>query len=286
LSPSLRKALFSLLGAALALGGLEGGLRLLPWPDPGIYVGDPAFLWTLRPGVERDLPFPEEGGTFHVRVNSVGFRGPEPAPGSLLCLGDSTTFGWGLDEARTWPARLQAHAGLPVVNGGVPGHSTVQGLAVLDRALALSPRVVVIGYLVRDAELGPMPDKARRPSPPLQLLRAMRALRPAPRSASVTPREGLVPRVPPEDYRANLLSMIERVEAAGARPVLLVFPMREPPQAWVQVLLDLGSRAPLLRPELPESAFFAADPIHLDAEGSELLGRSLAVGLAEGGLLP
>jgi lysophospholipase L1-like esterase len=61
---------------------------------------------------------------FTVSTNSRGMRGPdlvEPKRGPrVLCLGDSVTFGWGVPEAASYPARLRTRWGVEVVNAGVP----------------------------------------------------------------------------------------------------------------------------------------------------------------------
>lgn len=251
----VRNLVFSLVAAASILGGLELGLRVTGWPDPGLYDGDTASLWTLRRNLPpRDIPFPERGTRFSVRTNSYGYRGPEPEPGGTLCLGDSTTFGWGVEEDETWCALMGG------INGGVPGYSTVQGLATIDHALTMRPRNVVIAYLVRDAELAAAPDDARRPAPSQPaILRAIRTLR-GPRP----PLPGNVFRVPPEHYAANVAALADRVRAAGATPWILAFPMRTPP---AEHLAAIGAFAPTL----PAAAFFPEDPIHLTVEGNRLL---------------
>lgn len=62
--------------------------------------------------------------TFSVSTNSRGFRGPEvsvPAEGPrVLCVGDSVTFGWGVSEPESYPARLRSLLSVDVVNAGVP----------------------------------------------------------------------------------------------------------------------------------------------------------------------
>ncbi|MDP6932848.1 MAG: hypothetical protein QGG40_08015 [Myxococcota bacterium] len=62
--------------------------------------------------------------TFTVSTNSLGLRGPEvqvPAPGfRIVCLGDSVTFGWGVEFEETYPARLAADLGVEVINAGFP----------------------------------------------------------------------------------------------------------------------------------------------------------------------
>lgn len=282
----LRNALFSLLTASLAIGGLELGLRLLGVPDMGIYQGDPGYFWTLSPSLgERELPFPEQGTSFKVRTNSLGFRGPEPARGAILCLGDSTTFAWGVQETESWPSLLQDLLDYPVMNAGVPGYSVVQGRRVLPGLLErVQPEVVIFGYLVRDAELAPAPDESRRPGTRLQILRAMRSLRPQ-RSPPVSTG---VPRVSTERYQALLGEMLELARDAGAMPVLLAFPMRSQPERYLRVLESLAQEqdTPLLRPNLPAQAFFEADPIHLNPAGNQLLARAIAYSLDFEGLSP
>lgn len=100
----------------------------------------------LRPGAHL------RGLLYEVRVNSMGFRGPdlvEPRrPGTIRiwCLGGSTTFDiFAPDDASTWPARTGIHlaTGLPgrmveVVNAGLPGE-VLAGNA--DDLRAWQPRV-------------------------------------------------------------------------------------------------------------------------------------------------
>ena len=236
-------------------------------------------MWSLRPHVERELPFPEESASFHVRTNSYGWRGDEPRPGAVLCLGDSTTFGWGVAEQDAWPNQLEARLGRPVTNGGVPGYSTFQGLAKLDRALESQPSVVVLGFLVRDAQLAPMADSARpnvgSGDPPLRLMQMMARARPAGEAPA-----GTVPRVSAQEYGTNLRLLVQKVRDAGAEPVLLAFPMQEPAEDHLAVLEGVPD-VMLLTPTLPASAFFPNDPIHLTAQGNAQLATLVADALEE-----
>jgi hypothetical protein len=97
-----------------------------------------------------------------VRVSSLGLRGPElaarsPAAGRrILVLGDSVAFGWGLDEAESYPAQLEARlrargVAAEVLNAGVPGYSTASE-AALHRELApkLAPDAVVLAVSLND----------------------------------------------------------------------------------------------------------------------------------------
>jgi acyl-CoA thioesterase-1 len=67
----------------------------------------------------------------------------------LLCLGDSLTAGYGLDESQAWPALLQQRLdkelpGWRVVNAGVSGDTTAGGLKRLDWLLRAKPAAAFV----------------------------------------------------------------------------------------------------------------------------------------------
>jgi hypothetical protein len=266
--------------AVAVLVSVELGLRLLGVPAAGLYDGDPASVWWLKPGLERDLPGPAPDSRFQLRTNELGLRGdPPPADGPwTLALGCSTTLGWGVEEDEAWPAQLQAILGEPVVNGGQPGWSTHQALAVADRWLALGPTRVILGFLVRDAQRALQPDHYARPTPWIWRTHLVRLI-----AGLMGRREGALPggsmrRVPVNRYVDNL----HRLEgaAAPAEVWLLAFPQREP--SWEYRAALERDFAPLIAPTLPEQAFFEDDPIHLNPEGHRLLAQAVARALAGG----
>ncbi|MCL2129193.1 MAG: GDSL-type esterase/lipase family protein [Treponema sp.] len=70
---------------------------------------------------------------------------------SLVCLGDSLTAGYGAstpgedDESKSFPAFLQAKVKIPVINAGVSGDTTAQGLSRVDKdVLAKDPGIIII----------------------------------------------------------------------------------------------------------------------------------------------
>jgi len=74
---------------------------------------------------------------------------PAPAPQTLLCLGDSLTAGYGLEESQAWPAlldqRLQSRLpGWRVVNGGASGDTSREALRRLDWLLQARPRAALV----------------------------------------------------------------------------------------------------------------------------------------------
>lgn len=158
--------------ATTALG--EAALRAvvvmpLPRVQPEVrYVAHPVRRFTLRPR--------QEAFTYGVpvRVDDRGFRsnGSVPAGGSarVLALGDSFTFGLGVRDDETWPARLEqalraAQASqVDVVNAGTISYGVFQELDLLKTSgLALKPGLVVHALYWNDF-MNPEPPPASAPS--------------------------------------------------------------------------------------------------------------------------
>ena len=104
----------------------------------------------------------------------------------ILDFGDSLTAGYGLAPEQAFPARLEAalrRQGIEVrvVNGGVSGDTTAGGLARLDWALADKLDLVILALGANDALRG----------------------------------------IDPATVRGNLDKMIRKIEASGARVLLL-----------------------------------------------------------------
>jgi hypothetical protein len=79
-------------------------------------------------------------------------RKPEGTRARVLFLGDSFTYGYGVEEPETFVRRWAGlHTDFEVINTGVPGYGQGQQLAVLDRlGPALKPDVVVLVWFCND----------------------------------------------------------------------------------------------------------------------------------------
>ncbi|HJQ99222.1 MAG TPA: arylesterase [Candidatus Polarisedimenticolaceae bacterium] len=85
----------------------------------------------------------------------------------VIFLGDSLTAGFGLAQDEAFPALVGEMLGasghpIRVVNAGVSGDTTGDGLARLDWLLKQSPRVIVVGLGANDAFRGQDPGEAER----------------------------------------------------------------------------------------------------------------------------
>ncbi len=93
-----------------------------------------------------------------VRINHEGFRdlgGPAVADTSLLLIGDSVTFGVGVEAESTFAGLLQqAHPRMRVINSGVVGYSLEDYHELVDYLLARDTTIrrAVICYALNDFE--------------------------------------------------------------------------------------------------------------------------------------
>ncbi|HEV8111501.1 MAG TPA: SGNH/GDSL hydrolase family protein [Planctomycetota bacterium] len=106
-----------------------------------------------------------------VHVNQLGLRGPDLQPKGaderrLLCIGDSTTYGQGVADADTIPARLEVELGraaVRVVNGGVRGYGTPEEVGLFEElGPAIRPDVVVLLWYPNDLERPEIEENAAR----------------------------------------------------------------------------------------------------------------------------
>ncbi len=133
-------ALAALLGGLLLLEGLSSVLLFArdvprrvqaPIAERTHTEHDPDLGWRHRAGVtHRDLYGPGRSLT----INAQGLRalreyGPRAAgaPRRVLCVGDSFTLGYGVDDAHSWPAQLErALSGWEALNMGQGGYGIDQ----------------------------------------------------------------------------------------------------------------------------------------------------------------
>jgi len=215
--------------------------------QPYIWVCDPLLGFKTRPSLEIDGQ----------PMNRAGFRGPDydsHAAFRVVTLGDSTTFGYveTVDPMlkhpfvhQPYPERLaellQARLGngnVSVLNAGECGYNTWHAVRLLKTKLqSLRPTVLTIKYGWNDLLLSAdgMTGTYRRPqswlgdaAETLELhtalyplaLRLRIELRPASVEAMVA-RSEWTPNVPPDEFTANLRTLVDLGRRRGARVLLL-----------------------------------------------------------------
>jgi hypothetical protein len=160
----LAKATLAVASVAVTLVAFELGLRLFwggyyekfdaarPWGNLEFH---PVRGWANSPGI-RVTGASEEYVTT-LSHDSLGLRGAEPAPRQpgvalALVVGDSMTYGLGVEDGEAYPAVLdRLSPRLEVKNLGVQGYSGAQELLLLrELAPRLAPDLVVIAFFWND----------------------------------------------------------------------------------------------------------------------------------------
>jgi acyl-CoA thioesterase-1 len=169
----------------------------------------------------------------------------------IVAFGDSLTAGFGAEPGKSFPDFLQKdldQAGLHwrVINFGVSGNTTTDGLARLDEVLARKPRVTIVEFGGNDGLRG----------------------------------------LPIETTRANLDQIIQKLQAAGSKVLLagMTLPPNYGPdyiKPFQQVYADLAAkykvaRIPFLLSDVAlRPGLIQGDGIHPTAEGNEIVAKTV-----------
>jgi acyl-CoA thioesterase I len=169
----------------------------------------------------------------------------------IVCFGDSLTAGYGADPGKSYPDYLQTDLDAKgyqyrVVNEGVSGNTTKDGLQRVDSVIAMKPALVIVEFGGNDG------------------LRGFRI----------------------EDSRTNLDEIVGKLKAGGARIVLagITLPPNYGPDYIKQfndtyVLLAKKYNAPML-PFLLKNVYgvngmMQADNTHATAEGNKIVAKNV-----------
>lgn len=124
-------------------------------------------FWIGKPGF--DGYFAQNNGDFRhaIKINAAGLRNDEPvsaADGRVWMLGDSMTFGWGVERIDTFTAKTQFLSGLKTYNVAGPGNDVCAYQALADRMSdAARPGAVVVGLIVEnDVQVYDCREQARQ----------------------------------------------------------------------------------------------------------------------------
>lgn len=263
-----RKIIFTVVVVAAFFGCLEFSLRLIgfskraddtrfvlnpEWDYPEYFLKDRELLWRLRPDQIITSGFFVEG-EYH--INQHGLRGPDfsprksPGTSRIICLGNSCTFGWRVGEHDVYSRQAEAMLNemapgrrCKVINAGVTGYSSLQGLRFLHReVLGWQPDLLIVSYGWNDhwpAARGIADDNQQLP--PQWVLDMQNLLggtltyrwlkylvfsvkNPPPADFS---RMNPVYRVGPEDFQNNLRGIVAAARDRNVPVVLLTAPIAD-----------------------------------------------------------
>lgn len=100
---------------------------------------------------------------------------------TILAFGDSITYGFGVAEEASYPAQLQKRTGVRIINGGISGEESSEGVKRLPKLLEKKPDLVILCHGGND----------------------------------------IIQKQPEEKLKANLTQMIETIKASGAEVLLV-----------------------------------------------------------------
>lgn len=198
----------------------------------GKFLKDPVLFWRLNP--KHTFPFPSSE-----KINSKGFRDREfeikKGEGicRIICLGDSVTFGAPDNKVKieqVYSERLEALLNLSfperrfeVINAGVPGYSSYQGLLYLKELLrkGYKPDLVTVLFGYDDAAPAVFYSDKEQHAQPLWIIKSQNWLINfklyqflcnliiLPKQANISDKEEFMPRVSYREYMENINEMVK-----------------------------------------------------------------------------
>ena len=284
------------------------------WWDP-----DAELFWRLKPNMER------------LGTNRYGLRGAdfpvEKPPGVLrvVSIGDSSAFGCASPNLRpeeTYAARLESllneHDSTHrwhVINAGVPGYTSLQGLRYLPRLERFAPDAIVVYFGRNDRLLEPYSDADRSIENAAlgnfvlsalgrskfcmcvgnALIRAETVLL---GKAELPNRSDYVPRVSPTKFRQNLSQIVQMGNKWGAPVFVMPYVLKgrrknlyslEGPLKYdvggACVVDFLGPWRTYLEQNGEPPEAIMADTFHPNAIGHRLIAQTLFEAFVEHGLV-
>ena len=178
-------------------------------------------------------------------------QNPIPSDGRILAFGDSLTYGTGALPEHSYPVVLQAMIEREVVNGGVPGEISADGLKRLAIWLKeYEPKLVIICHGANDS------------------LRALSE----------------------EKAADNISAMVKLARDQGIDVLLVAVPkfglMRTPPEFYEDIARKFN--VPIERHVLEDiegNDALKSDAVHPNAEGYRLMAQAIARRLQKSGAL-
>jgi lysophospholipase L1-like esterase len=138
-----RKPLFALVAIVLSFGVFEGCSRVALWASPGLHaLSQRSFAYKLR-----DPELKLRGNPDFIDHDEAGWRNAERRMGvDVVAVGDSQTWGSEVSRDDAWPQIAEATSGISFYNIAIGGFGPVQYWRLIDDALALGPKTILIAF--------------------------------------------------------------------------------------------------------------------------------------------
>jgi len=113
---------------------------------------NPQLFYTLKPNSRFSFSNAEFNTRY--RTNSMGVRDDESSLNKpdVICLGDSFTMGWGVEQDSTFSQRLEKVSGEKILNTGISSYGTAREIMNLSRFDTSSLKYLVVQYCENDYE--------------------------------------------------------------------------------------------------------------------------------------
>ncbi|MCX7927170.1 MAG: arylesterase [Candidatus Omnitrophica bacterium] len=161
---------------------------------------------------------------------------------TIVCFGDSITYGYGVTSNESYPAQLEKWVSLPVINAGLSGETTSDAIKRLETdILTRHPVLVIIEFGGND----------------------------------------LIARIPVEKTTANMEEMIKRIQQAGAMVAIADYSSPFILDKYHEVFRSLSKKyktifIPRLMSGIIDNPSLRSDYIHPNAKGYQLIAHRVA----------
>jgi len=148
--------LLILLGVIVSCFFILDGFITFFYPIVNLYQYDPSSDYILK--ANQTVKFNTKEFKTIIHTNAYGLRGEEPdfQKERILVLGDSFTFGQGVNDTQTWPYLLQEQFiakqyNFTVLNVGINGYDTRREYVYLKvHEKDFNPKMIIVTFVIND----------------------------------------------------------------------------------------------------------------------------------------
>lgn len=144
------------LSLTLIFAGVEVAMRMAESKFPSLYRPNPVYLWELSPrlkGEYNTLGKPISTNSYGFRMKEISRKKPS-GQFRVMTLGDSSAFGYGVNEEETFSLYLEKKLqkknpgqDIRVINAAVSNYSTFQAMKFMDgKGWKFSPNLLIIAF--------------------------------------------------------------------------------------------------------------------------------------------